>query len=222
MPILDAITVASLIGCSPTEQLEALIPAAEAWVQRECHCYVEAEATEVYDGSGVASDPQEAFVAGQGDGGFFSGARVASTLLPLRRWPVREDDDHPFEMKIATDAGRSFASASAVPRSSYYVDVGEEFPVVLYEAGFPGALRCIQIRYTAGYPEDSYPAAEKALIAELVALAVNRIGSAGLSSENFAQYSYTIQNFGELEAQLSALGRATLQNGRARSNVWVR
>lgn len=221
MPILDATTIATLIGSSPSDQLEALIPAAEAWVQRECNCYVEAEATEVYDGSGVASDPQDAFVAGQDDG-FLSAPRPASTLLTLRRWPVREDDAHPFVMKIATDAGRSFASVTAVPRSSYYVDVGEEFPVVLYEAGFPGALRCVQIRYTAGYPEESYPAAEKALIAELVALAVNRIGSAGLSSENFAQYSYTLQNFGELEAELSALGRATLENGRARSNVWVR
>jgi hypothetical protein len=222
MAILTADQVATIIGASPTEQLEALVPAIEDRVMRECSLYARARQVEVYDGPGVSSDP-----GGSADFGAYlglgAGRRVASTLLPLRRWPVIEDDDNPVTVKIATDAGRSFASATALASSARYVDLDDEGPAtIVYDPGFPGILRCVQVTYTAGYEDGEFPAEYAALVAELVALAMNRIPAAGLSSESAGGYSYVNQNFGDLESQLSAPSRMTLENGRARSNVWLR
>lgn len=212
MAILTATEIAAIIGTSPTAQMSALIAGVEAWVQRETSTYVREDVTEVYDGSGVAVPGMMPFLPGR------DATRPGSALLVLRRTPVTEDGSHTFTLKIATDAARSFSTATAVARTSYYVDT--ESGVVVYGAGFPALPRCVQVAYTGGYAEADYPADLKALIAEMCALALNRVGSAGLSSENAGSYSFVLQNFGDIESQLSALGSATLESYRAKGSAW--
>jgi hypothetical protein len=209
MAILTASEIATLIGASPTAQLSALIDGVEAWVQRECNTYVQATVTEVYDGSGVPVPGMSPWLA---PSPLYPGLspRQGSTMLVLRRAPILEDSGHTFTLKIATDAARDFASATAITRSYYYVDT--ETGVVVYEGGFPAMPRCVA--------EADYPADLKALIAEMCGLAINRIGAAGLSSENAGGYSFVLQNFGSIESQLSALGSATLESYRAKGSAW--
>jgi hypothetical protein len=201
MAILSLAQAKARIGIAESDasrdtQITALVAGIEECVQREACCYVEAEATEVYDGTGA-------------------------TQLVLRREPVRIGiSDAPFSIRFATDAKRRFADADDVDDETYYVD--EEAAIVHYSAGFPTLPASVRITYTAGVPEESYPEDLKLVIAELLSLSANRIGSAGLSSESFSAYSYVLQNFGDLESQLSAASRMTLDSYRARANVWVR
>jgi hypothetical protein len=192
--ILTPEEVAALVGASPTEQMEALIPYVEEIVQRECNVYVQAERTEIRDGAGDA--------------------------MVLVYTPVVMSPSAPFEIRIATDAGRKFENVDPVDEDTYFVD--EENGIVHYDAGFPCKRACVRLVYTGGYLPDDFPKPERLLIAELVSTGANLIANGGFESESAGQYSYSLPTLTEMEQALSPLGRMTLENGRARSNSWVR
>lgn len=167
MALLTTAQVKALLGISDSsqdEQIAALLPGAQRYVEDQTARYELAQVVEQCDGHGAYD-------------------------LILSRRPVVIDVDHEFELRV--DTTRDFTDDDTVRAAAdYYVDKGAG--MVRCDEQLPTTPGAVQVTFWAGDSASTYPESLLSVIAEVVGLMLNRIGAAGLSTEGIGQYSYSV------------------------------